>query len=457
MRKPITLICLTLAAATNAQTDITSQYLNNPSFEQDNVALLPKDDTRGSYTAKTVEGWNLTGQYGVSDIMTADATATDNDFGAPGQPSDGTQMYYIRHAWNASTASLLQKIYLPAGKYKITLDNKCVTQSSHSAYLVAGSESLSLPFQTSLPNKWTTSELLFTVDTEGDIDLGLTVNFGSGSGGSILIDNFRLFQMPDDFTETEDPTEIAVPSFTEGIINSDFVSEAEMKADLLQMLSNFARYMVDDFQLCQAPNSIGEACGCFKGENTMANDEKGVRPNADLSMICAFLVKYGKPAGVQLPEGITWEKIEDIAMKSLVFAYSTHKANKLKVCSGNNYWGSTSTSDAVWESSLWAMSVAYSAYFQWDKLTEQQLGYIYALLKAERNYELNLLATLATPRQKKTDGRPMCWQQHLDSSPTTNWHLNGLNACANLPSTATHTHPTPTTPPSSTHGMTTRP
>ncbi len=389
MRKPITLICLTLAAAANAQTDITSQYLNNPSFEQDNVASLPKDDTRGGYTAKTVEGWNLTGQYGVSDIMTAEATATDNNFGAPGQPSDGTQMYYIRHAWNASTASLLQKIHLPAGKYKITLDNKCVTQSSHSAYLVAGSESLSLPFQTSLPNKWTTSELLFTVDTESDIDLGLTVNFGSGSGGSILIDNFRLFKMPDDFTEAEDPTEIAVPSFTEGIINSDFVSEAEMKADLLQMLSNFARYMVDDFQLCQAPNSIGEACGCFKGENTMANDEKGVRPNADLSMICAFLVKYGKPAGVQLPEGITWEKIEDIAMKSLVFAYSTHKANKLKVCSGNNYWGSTSTSDAVWESSLWAMSVAYSAYFQWDKLTEQQRGYIYALLKAECNYELN--------------------------------------------------------------------
>ena len=105
MRKPITLSCLTLAAAVNAQTDSTSQYLNNPSFEQDNVASLPKDDTRGGYTAKTVEGWNLTGQYGVSDIMTAEATATDNNFGAPGQPSDGTQMYYIRHAWNASTAS----------------------------------------------------------------------------------------------------------------------------------------------------------------------------------------------------------------------------------------------------------------------------------------------------------------------------------------------------------------
>ena len=179
-----------------------------------------------------------------------------------------------------------------------------------------------------------------------------------------------------------------VSSVTEGVITADFVAENEMKGDLLQMLANFATYLKNDFQECAAPNSQGELCGCFKGENTMANDERGVRPNADLSMICAFLVKYGK-GRVTLPNGVTWEKIEDMAMKSLVFAYSTHKANKLKVCSGNNYWGSTSTSDAVWESSLWAMSVAYSAFFQWDKLTDPQKDYIYKLLKAECNYELN--------------------------------------------------------------------
>ena len=183
----------------------------------------------------------------------------------------------------------------------------------------------------------------------------------------------------------DDETTIGSP--TEGVVNGDFVGESQMKDDLLQMLANFATYLKNDFQECAAPNSVNEACGCFKGENTMANDERGVRPNADLSMICAFLVKYGKEK-VSLPTGVSWEKIEDMAMKSLVFAYSTHKANKLKVCSGNNYWGSTSTSDAVWESSLWAMSVAYSAFFQWDKLTDAQKNYIYKLLKAECNYEL---------------------------------------------------------------------
>lgn len=193
----------------------------------------------------------------------------------------------------------------------------------------------------------------------------------------------------------------SITSPTENVITNDFVGEEEMKADLLQMLANFSKYMVDDWNPCQEPNSLGERCGFFKGENSGGSDERGVRPNADLSMICAFLVKYGREDAsltgkdsknskrqVTLPEGVTWEQLEEMAMKSLVFAYSTHKANHLKVCAGGRYWGSTSRQDAVWESSLWAMSVAYSAYFQWDRLNEAQRGYIKAMLKAECNYEL---------------------------------------------------------------------
>ena len=175
---------------------------------------------------------------------------------------------------------------------------------------------------------------------------------------------------------------------TEGVLYNTFVSESEMKEDLLQMLANFSLYMKNNWNQAQATNSINELCGYFNGENTAGNNEQGVRPNADLSMICAFLVKYGKPAGVTLPSGVTWADIEEMALKSLIFAYSTHKANKLKVCSGNNYWGSVSKNDSQWESSLWAMSVAYSAFFQWDKLSDTQKGYIHAMLKAECNYEL---------------------------------------------------------------------
>lgn len=190
-----------------------------------------------------------------------------------------------------------------------------------------------------------------------------------------------------------------------------FVDEPTMQRDLLQMLATFSTYLKNDFQECAAPNSDGEACGCFRGENTMGNDERGVRPNADLSMICAFLVKYAKGTDVKLPAGVSWNLLETMAMKSLVFAYSTHKANKLKVCAGNNYWGSTAASDAVWESSLWAMSVAYSAFFQWDKLSTKQKDYIYRLLKAECNYELQ--RTIPTGYAGDTKAEENGWEADI--------------------------------------------
>ena len=191
---------------------------------------------------------------------------------------------------------------------------------------------------------------------------------------------------------------------------STFANEKQLKADLMQMLATFTTYMKADFQDCVEPNADGEPCGCFRGENTMGSDERGVRPNADLSMICAFLVKYGKEK-VTLPEGVTWNDLETMARKSLVFAYSTHKANRLKVCAGNRYWGSVSEKDHVWESSLWAMSVAYSAFFQWERLSDKQRDYIYQLLKAECNYELE--RTIPTGYKGDTKAEENGWEANV--------------------------------------------
>ena len=178
----------------------------------------------------------------------------------------------------------------------------------------------------------------------------------------------------------------------------------------MQMLATFTTYMKADFQECVEPNADGEPCGCFRGENTMGNDERGVRPNADLSMVCAFLVKYGQ-GQVTLPDGVTWDNLATMARKSLVFAYSTHKANRLKVCAGGRYWGSVSEADHVWESSLWAMSVAYSAFFQWDSLSPRQRGYIYQLLKAECNYELE--RTIPTAYRGDTKAEENGWEANV--------------------------------------------
>lgn len=205
-------------------------------------------------------------------------------------------------------------------------------------------------------------------------------------------------------------TEDAVASPTEGVINSIFVPEATMKDDLLQMLANFMKYAKNDYSDAIAPNSINETCGYFKGENSAGSDEKGVRPNADLSMICAFLYKYGKDK-VTLPTGVTWADVNKMARRSLIFAYSTHKANKLKTCATGDYWGSTSSSDYVWESSLWSMSVAYSAYFQYDSLSTAQKQYVYNLVKAECNYELT--RTIPTGYSGDTKAEENGWETNI--------------------------------------------
>lgn len=384
------------SGAENAEAkEVTSFYLVNPSFEADDVASLEAvnnsaDGLRG-WKLTAPQGWTVTGIADPTLIITADCF-TDNNFGKAGSVTDGSQAFYMRVGWSDGASSLSQKLNLPAGNYRLTADLRTAYNgSATSSYtLRAGNGSVGDGFAQGSANVfgsmgWQTVSVDFANLTEGEVTVALDINWKSG-GSCVMIDNVRLYETAGG-TVAEDPTEADVKSPTEGVISHDFVSEAQMQSDLLQMLADFSKYMKDDFQNCEAPNSIGEACGCFKGENTMANDERGVRPNADLSMICAFLVKYGKDK-VTLPAEVTWDDLETLARKSLVFAYSTHKANKLKVCKGNNYWGSTSKSDNVWESSLWAMSVAYSAFFQWDSLSEAQKGYIKALLKAECNYEL---------------------------------------------------------------------
>ena len=393
----LALVAVLGAMASTSMEDVTATYITNPSFESDNVASLDEvrnnADGRRGWSLAPPSGWTVSGTAVTQLLVRADCY-TDNNFGLVTTITDGASAYYLRMGWSTGATTLEQTLKnLPEGRYKLTIAHRTgyVNSATSSLTIMAGAEAMtesfvqgSNGFFASAP--WETSEVDFTVAATGNVKISAKVDWLSG-GSCVMLDDVRLYRLSDDYVEPEEPTETDVTSPTEGIITHDFVPEAEMKDDILQMLADFSLWMKNDFQPCAAPNSIGEVCGCFRGENTMANDERGVRPNADLSMICAFLTKYAK-GKVTLPVGVTWNDLEDIAMQSLVFAYSTHKANKLKVCSGNNYWGSTSTSDYTWESSLWAMSVAYSAYFQWDKLTTRQKGYIYALLKAECNYEL---------------------------------------------------------------------
>lgn len=70
MKTSLFIAATMFASSVFAQVDITAKYLNNPSFEKDNISSLAKDATRGAYTATSVVGWTLSGTYGVSDTGT---------------------------------------------------------------------------------------------------------------------------------------------------------------------------------------------------------------------------------------------------------------------------------------------------------------------------------------------------------------------------------------------------
>ena len=388
-----------------AQTDVTTTYLTNPSFEAD--AAKCTDNVKKSESADGLRGWDVSPITGWTTtrpdkqlLITADCF-TDNNFGKTAI-ADGTYALFQRMGWTNGNSSILQTSTqaLTPGTYMLKLKEKAFyngSATSSATLAVKGSSqtlgNTSFGFDQGstgcmATSAWTEQMVRFKVETATTITIELNITWVSG-GSQIAIDDIHLISVPDDYVE---PTiiggkETDVASPTEGVITHDFVSEAAMMQDLLQMLTNHLVYMKSLYTPCASPNSKGEDCGYFKDTEGSNNDEKVVRPNADFSMICAFLYKYAK-GKTTLPAGITWDDVKEMALKSLIWGYSSHNANKFKVTSRNAYWGSTSTSQYTWESSLWAMSLCYAAHFLMDELSAEQKTYIYNMVKAECNYEL---------------------------------------------------------------------
>ena len=412
MNRTIPILFCVFAGCLSAQgqTDVTALYLTNPSFEGDSSACTvtssaivhnPSDGLRGWSIPPA--GWSTTNPQ--SPRLIHEDCYTDNNFGKTTIP-DGRFAYYQRFGWGNATSELAQttKAALPVGEYELKFLTKAF--SANNAYTSAtasirndkGEELKRLTFTCQhggddilTASAWTEHSLKFISEKSSPLTLSIQMSWGNG-GSCIAYDNFTLTQLPQGSIRPDAPvieggTEAQVKSPTEGVITADFVDEATMQQDLLQMLANSMAYARNIWYDCTTANSKGEACGYFRANSAGQNNEDGVRTNADFSMICAFLCKYGRDK-VLLPTGITWETVKDMALRSLVFGYSTHKANKLKTTSNNAYWGSVSSSDHVWESSLWAMSLAYASHFLNDELSDTQKTYVYNMIKAECDYEL---------------------------------------------------------------------
>ncbi len=172
---------------------------------------------------------------------------------------------------------------------------------------------------------------------------------------------------------------------TEGVINHKFVPENQMMDGILQMMAKFSPYLVKNFVDEGQRNTERVPVGGFKSMLTMTSDEDGIRTTSDLGLACAFLYKYGKEKNVTLPDSISYDKIYDMAKKSLVFTYSSHRSQCLYRCKDNNYWGSSQGVFIQFESSLWAMGMAYQAYFLWDSLSTREKEHVRRVLEFECN------------------------------------------------------------------------
>ena len=384
----------------------------NPSFELDDPSGLTAVENNGlrGYTLTDPTGWTVSGTS-VTELLVDANCYADNNFGLLTTIPHGSYAYYLRQGWAGGTTYVKQTLTLPAAIYKLSADQRTAYANSATSTLTlyAGDEEKGISFEAGSTNcfttrAWTNSSLYFELTEETTLELGFRIDWVSG-GSCVMLDNVTLEEVDEMPTETSELSEDDIPSTTEGEISATFVSESEMMNDLLQMLADFSPYMVSDF------NSVDDTYGYFNGESSGQSNEAGVRTNADLSMICAFLVKYAQPAGITLPNSISYSTLQTMALKSLMWALGTHKANKLRQTTNSAYWGSTSTSDYVWESSLWAMSVAYSAFFQWGNLSSTQKGYLEALLKAECNYELN--RTIPTGYSGDTKSEENGWEADI--------------------------------------------
>lgn len=194
-----------------AQTDVTSTFINNPSFENEDVSSLTQVGTKGgddaSYRGWTLEqpaGWTVSNP--ISGQLKEAEAYTDNGFGTVGTMADGKYCYYLRQGWNTGSSKIAQTITgeLPAGEYTFSAKVKAFRNGNvNSAYYLSanGVNSSSTTFTAGSANGftalgWSEAKVKFVLDEPtANVELAINVNWQSG-GSQIAIDDIRLSVEP---------------------------------------------------------------------------------------------------------------------------------------------------------------------------------------------------------------------------------------------------------------------
>ena len=164
--------------------------------------------------------------------------------------------------------------------------------------------------------------------------------------------------------------------------------DGRIQRECLWSLAHFMQY-ASNLYTDAGINARGDSIGYFKANDAGRSNEDGVRTNADLSMVAAFVYEMGRVDNIALPQGLTYPQLRRMAIRSFRYACATHRANQLAVCTDKKHWGSD-PEHHQWESSLWALSVAVAAEFidrGWG-LTTYDTQQLERLLAAEADYQL---------------------------------------------------------------------
>ena len=214
MKKQVlsTLALCTCLGVAQAQTDVTSQYLVNPSFEE-NVSYTADAQATNIKTENKIQndyadnGWERTSaivDWGISATVAYGTPVTLNETSIPATaPEDyGTAGLAILAAWSGSIAYQQDtKSSLPAGLYKLQCNMYNIgggdkLQASNFGFITDNKNYLSN--KTSFTKSaWDTEEVAFylTEPTSGKIQVGIIAQqAGSGSQPLLIYDNVKLYK-----------------------------------------------------------------------------------------------------------------------------------------------------------------------------------------------------------------------------------------------------------------------
>ncbi len=196
-----------------AQTDVTAEYIVNPSFEYSAEGVAYTAETALSF-GEEFYGWTaptLVSNGWVNIDITP--TASNSGYGKAVTASDGSYFFYNRQGWGDATGSLSQTISsLPAGKYYLKVDYKAAGKTANTKLGIkatfGGSELVNVSSFVSVADPgdtyfntqaWKQMGVWFTVSTEGEVLIEITEELnGSGQRADICLDNVRLYKWDTD-------------------------------------------------------------------------------------------------------------------------------------------------------------------------------------------------------------------------------------------------------------------